>query len=339
MRSPISTAFVLAATVFACRDSGKSPGESSAPLTKEPPTPRGDRPAKTTNADTELARPVMVNLASVPWIDGPESLPKGAQVAVLEGAPPFPAGKTFSLLLKMPKQYTIPPHTHPSTERVTVLQGTLRFGHGVTLDKDTATAVERGGLISIPAGHVHYAFTGDEEAIIALHGLGPWNIFYVDPANDPRQPAPEKPSITRSQLEPDLHASIIAAKDITYTDPPPGLLPPGAKMAVLEGNPDEPKTFVIRLKFPDGYRVPVHSHTISDRFDVVQGELRFALGRKFDEEAVQPFGTGSVIIVPKRIEHYAIANGETVIQVFGVGPFDIAWSHPEDAPARPSSTE
>jgi quercetin dioxygenase-like cupin family protein len=332
----MAMACVMCALGLTCKDDGKAPTEStrSAPLTREPGHPSEPRrePRAATNADTELPAPVLADPASVTWMPGPPALPKGAQVAVLEGTAPFPAGKTFSLLLRFPPGYAIPPHTHPTTERVTVLQGRLRFGHGVVFDEDAATVVEPGGLVRVPAGHVHYAFTTDEEAIISLHGIGPWDVYYVDPAEDPRQPPPEKPPIRTSPLDAEMRSSIIAAKDVEFVEPPAGMLPDGAKIAVLEGDPSKPKTFVMRVKMPDGFRMPVHSLGITDRFDVVQGELMFAIGDRHDHQALRSYGPGSVIIVPRGVEHYAQAHGETVIQVFGVGPYDISWSDPAEAP-------
>ncbi|HVL59399.1 MAG TPA: hypothetical protein VM491_23135, partial [Burkholderiaceae bacterium] len=51
---------------------------------------------------------------------------------------------------------------------------------------------------------------------------------------------------------------IVFPDQLQWTDVP--TLPPGAKMARIEGNPSEAKPFVARLKFPPGYRVPPHMH-------------------------------------------------------------------------------
>jgi hypothetical protein len=54
---------------------------------------------------------VIVNAQEIKWGPAPPSIPSGAQAAVLYGDP----GKEglFSLRLKLPKGYAIPPHTHP----------------------------------------------------------------------------------------------------------------------------------------------------------------------------------------------------------------------------------
>jgi hypothetical protein len=38
----------------------------------------------------------------------------------------------------------------------------------------------------MPARMHHFAWAGDE-TVVQLHGLGPWEIRYLNPADDPRQ--------------------------------------------------------------------------------------------------------------------------------------------------------
>src|SRR5947208_1386656 len=71
--------------------------------------------------------------AEIKWKDGPPSVPKGAMIAVLEGDP-TKAGP-FVFRIKLPDGYRIPPHTHPQTERVTVISGTFNIGMGDTFDE------------------------------------------------------------------------------------------------------------------------------------------------------------------------------------------------------------
>src|SRR5438876_11883307 len=40
----------------------------------------------------------------------------------------------------------------------------------------------------------------------------------------------------------------------------PNSLPPGAKIAILDGDPSKSGPFCMRLKFPDGYKVMPHWH-------------------------------------------------------------------------------
>lgn len=127
----------------------------------------------------------MIVPADLTWVDGPASLPKGVKSAVIEGDP-TKAGP-FTMRVKLPANYTIPPHWHPAIEHVTVLFGSFYMGLGETFDESKAGKLPVGGFAVMAIGTRHFAFTKDEEAIIQLHGLGPWGINYVNPNDDPRK--------------------------------------------------------------------------------------------------------------------------------------------------------
>ena len=118
------------------------------------------------------------------WKDGPPSLPSGVQYVVIEGDPTKEG--SFTMRLKAPPNYRIPPHTHPQVERVTVLQGTFRLGMGEQFDESKMKSLPAGSFFVMPIGMTHFAATGDEEAIVQLNGHGPWDIRYVNPQDDPR---------------------------------------------------------------------------------------------------------------------------------------------------------
>ena len=117
------------------------------------------------------------------WMDGPASLPKGVKSAVVEGDP-TKAGP-FTMRLKFPANYKVPPHWHPALEHVTVISGSFHMGLGEVFDESKATKLPIGGFAVMAIGTRHFAFT-KEEATIQLHGIGPWGITYVNPADDPR---------------------------------------------------------------------------------------------------------------------------------------------------------
>lgn len=119
----------------------------------------------------------------IKWRNGPESLPPGAQIAVLEGDPSMTG--PFVFRVKVPDGFTIPPHTHPRAERVTVIAGTFHIAMGEKLDKSDGQPMPTGSFGYWPAGMKHFAWvTG--ETIVQFHGIGPWQITYVNPADDPR---------------------------------------------------------------------------------------------------------------------------------------------------------
>ena len=119
------------------------------------------------------------NQQGITWGPAPAFLPPGAQIAVLEGDPT--AVGTFTIRLKLPNGYKIPPHTHPTVENVTVLSGTFRAGMGTTFDDSKLTDLGRDGFVSIPAEHAHYAVARGE-TVVQVHGLSPFVITYVNPA-------------------------------------------------------------------------------------------------------------------------------------------------------------
>lgn len=126
---------------------------------------------------------IMVMPDQIKWGGAPSGLPPGAQAAVIEGDPSV-AG-LFTLRAKIPANYMIMPHWHPAAEHITVLEGTCYMGMGDKYDENAAMKMVTGGFAVMKTGSRHYFFT-KEECIIQLHGMGPWGITYVDPADDPR---------------------------------------------------------------------------------------------------------------------------------------------------------
>ncbi len=119
----------------------------------------------------------------IEWQPAPASLPPGARVAVLEGDP-AKAGP-FTMRLWMPAGYRIPPHTHPSDERVTVISGTFHVGVGSAFDEAAGTALPSGTYAALAPNTAHFAWT-KVETVIQLNNIGPWSLTYVNPGDDPR---------------------------------------------------------------------------------------------------------------------------------------------------------
>jgi hypothetical protein len=118
------------------------------------------------------------------WQDGPASLAKGSQIAVLEGDPNKDG--PFVFRLKLPDGFRVAPHTHPKTERVTVIAGTLNIGMGNKFDAKATKAMPAGAFGTWEANMEHFAWVKGE-TIIQLHGMGPWTINYLNSADDPRK--------------------------------------------------------------------------------------------------------------------------------------------------------
>jgi quercetin dioxygenase-like cupin family protein len=139
----------------------------------------GQSPADTTHS-TEMRLHVPT---AIEWKDGPAALPPGAKMAVLEGDPTKEG--PFVVRFQFPDGYHVAPHTHPKTERVTVISGVLHLATGEALDRNSAKGLPAGSFGYWPAGMKHTAWA-EGDTVIQLHGIGPWQINYVNPADDPR---------------------------------------------------------------------------------------------------------------------------------------------------------
>jgi quercetin dioxygenase-like cupin family protein len=125
--------------------------------------------------------------AEAQWGPAPPMLPPGAQIAVLAGDPTKPV--PYTVRLKFPANYAIPPHSHPTDEHVVVTSGGLTFGMGDKLAKGAAgnKTLAPGGFALMPANMNHFAYTAQETTIV-LYGQGPVEFKYVNPSDDPRKP-------------------------------------------------------------------------------------------------------------------------------------------------------
>ena len=117
------------------------------------------------------------------WMAGPPSLPSGVQMAVVSGNP----GKKgmFALQLKMPADYAVPPHSHPTNEVVKVVSGKLHYGMGDKLMSGAKTLTS-GHSVTMKATMNHWVHA-PAPATVQVSGMGPFEITYVDPKDDPRK--------------------------------------------------------------------------------------------------------------------------------------------------------
>jgi len=136
-----------------------------------------------TQSTSSQASHIMVTPGDVTWGPGPEALPAGLLMAVIEGDPK--AGGLFTMRLKLPADYKVPAHWHPADEHVTVIAGTLYMGMGDELDQAAGMSLPAGSFAVMPAKSNHFAWT-TEETIVQIHAMGPWGINYVNPKDDPR---------------------------------------------------------------------------------------------------------------------------------------------------------
>jgi quercetin dioxygenase-like cupin family protein len=127
---------------------------------------------------------VLVPADKVQWGPAPPFLPAGAQIAVLQGNPSEKGAVT--LRLRLPANYNIPAHWHSMAETVTVLSGTFNVGTGDKLDRQASQALQPGGFVSLPATMRHFAWTA-KPTVVQVNLEGPFDIFYVNPADNPQK--------------------------------------------------------------------------------------------------------------------------------------------------------
>ena len=119
---------------------------------------------------------------AIKWGDAPPVLPKGPKVAVLYGDPEKDG--LFIIRARLPANYRIPPHSHPTDEIVTVLSGSLMVGMGDKLDPTKVKGFPPGSVVVAPAKTNHFVLT-KQPTVIQLSAMGPLAFNYVNPADDP----------------------------------------------------------------------------------------------------------------------------------------------------------
>jgi quercetin dioxygenase-like cupin family protein len=109
--------------------------------------------------------------------------------------------------------------------------------------------------------------------------------------------------------------------------------PPGARLAVVVGHPDEPGPYVIRVKVPSGVKLMPHCHPEDRVYTVMSGVFYIGLGGQFDETQLQAFPPGAVVVLPGGTQHFHWAkSGEYVTQVTAIGPLGLEYVNPADDP-------
>jgi quercetin dioxygenase-like cupin family protein len=142
------------------------------------------KPAATPTHTATASSHIMLAASDMKWGPAPDALPSGAQLAVLEGDP-SKAGARFVIAAKFADGYTIPPHWHPTDEAVTILSGTLQMEMGKTVNAAAFKDLGAGSFALMPAKQPHMA-RAKGETVVQISAMGPFEITYVNPKDDPR---------------------------------------------------------------------------------------------------------------------------------------------------------
>ena len=121
----------------------------------------------------------------------------------------------------------------------------------------------------------------------------------------------------------DEKAVALRAGELTYNPIEVPGFASGIKIAVLYGDPSQAAPYTLRLKFPDGYAFPPHWHPNLEHVTVVTGTFFLGMGEEVKKEAAVAYAPGDYLIAPARMSHFGWVKGETVVQLHGMGPFDI----------------
>lgn len=120
---------------------------------------------------------------------------KGCDLAAVSGDPNG-EGVPFVVRLRCSAGTVIPAHWHPTDENVTVLKGTFLVGMGDKFDESKLQAMNTGNFVNMPKEVRHYA-QSKTDAIVQVHGVGPFKVNWVNPADVVPPDAPEKKSALR----------------------------------------------------------------------------------------------------------------------------------------------
>lgn len=127
------------------------------------------------------------------------------------------------------------------------------------------------------------------------------------------------------------HTAIMPT-DLKWADVPS--LPPGAKIAVLEGKMNEAGPITARLKFPANYKIPAHFHPGLERVTVLSGTVNMGMGDKFDPKKTTALGPGGFLIMPPGMNHYVWTKEEAIAQINVTGPWTVTYVNPADDPRK-----
>lgn len=145
-------------------------------------TSQEPKPHPTSNSNMSLATPDRLK-----WMP----IRPGNEMAVVYGDP-SKAGELYAVRFRFADGFKVPAHWHPQDEHATVLQGTLLLGMGTKWDAaELTTEMKTGTYIFLPKEMPHFALAKGE-TILQAHGIGPFQIVYANPADDPKNQQPKQ---------------------------------------------------------------------------------------------------------------------------------------------------
>jgi quercetin dioxygenase-like cupin family protein len=131
---------------------------------------------------------------------------------------------------------------------------------------------------------------------------------------------------------------IIHSEDVLFGAFPS--FPPGARLAVLVGDPTKAGPYLIRVKLSAGVKILPHKHPEDRIYTVISGVFYIGLGEEFDETKLTAHAPGSVLVLPGGQPHFHWAkSGEYTTQVNAIGPLGLAYIDPANDPRNAVSSK
>ena len=126
--------------------------------------------------------------------------------------------------------------------------------------------------------------------------------------------------------------------------PAPAVFAPGARLAVVSGDPTASGEYVVQLAMPSNYRIAPHYHPTDEHVKIVRGTFLVGMGDTMNLSKTRRLTVGDTITAPANMHHYAATRGRTVVEVSGTGPFQLMYVNPADMPkaaakAKPKASD
>ena len=143
-------------------------------------------------------------------------------------------------------------------------------------------------------------------------GEAPFRVLYLELKPEPKAPG-------------SVSAILVGAPAELNWEPAPRGFPEGIEIARLDGDPNEPGPFTLRMRFPAGLELPPHRHRANERLTVLSGTLSLGFTERGEPTKTTAYGPGSYLFIPANQAHYGRAEEETVVQIHGSGPWRVLF--------------